>query len=118
MKKIIFIIILFLSCYIVYNLTYDEKFNYLTIGDGLSSGVNIYNIKQYGYSDYVKDYLDFEDKLKSYNNSFTNYDYRITDLIKIIEYNETKNIVQFFVSYNDDDVLIVTYDKTNGVEHI
>ena len=32
-------------------------------------------------------------------------------------YNETKNIVQFFVSYNDDDVLIVTYDKTNGATY-
>ena len=100
MKKIIFIIILFLSCYIVYNLTYDEKFNYLTIGDSLSSGVNIYNIKQYGYSGYVRDYLDNNDKLKSYNNSFTNSDYRITDLIKIIEYNETKDINGKEVSLN------------------
>ena len=57
MKKIIFILILFLSCYFIYNLTIDSKINYLTIGDSLSSGINIYGIKQYGYSDYVKDYL-------------------------------------------------------------
>ena len=90
MKKIIFILILFLSCYFIYNLTIDSKINYLTIGDSLSSGINIYGIKQYGYSDYVKDYLKEKDKLKNYNDYFTNYDYRITDLLRMIEYNETK----------------------------
>lgn len=88
MKKIIFILILFLSCYIIYNLTVDSKFNYVTLGDSLSNGVNIYGIKQYGYSDYVKDYLYKEDKLKSYCDVFTDQNYRITDLIKMIEYNE------------------------------
>ena len=92
MKKIIFIIILFLSCYIIYNLTIETKLNYLTIGDSLSSGINIYGIKQYGYSDYVKDYLEDKAILKNYNDSFTDSDYRITDLLKVIEYNETKNI--------------------------
>ena len=57
MKKIIFILILFLSCYIVYNLTSDSKVNYLTLGDSLSGGVNIYGVKSYGYSDYILTYL-------------------------------------------------------------
>ena len=92
MKKIIFIIILFLSCYIIYNLTYDDKFNYLTIGDSLSLGVNSYGVRQYGYSDYVKDYLDRENKLKDFDNTYTNANYRITDLIKVIEYNEVKSV--------------------------
>lgn len=100
MKKIIFILILFLSCYIIYNLTYEEKFNYLTIGDSLSKGVNIYNVRQYGYSDYVKDYLESEDKLKSFNDTFTDSDYRITDLLRIIEYNEVKNVNGSDVSIN------------------
>lgn len=90
MKKIIFIIILFLSCYIIYDLTTDSKVNYLTLGDSLSLGVNVYGVKQYGYSDYLKDYLKDEDKLKSYNYSFVEKDYRITDLLRIIRYNEIK----------------------------
>lgn len=92
MKKIIFIIILFLCCYIIYNLSTDSKIYYLTLGDSISGGVNVYGIKQNGYSDYIRDYLNKEDKLKYYNNTFTDSDYRITDLIKMIEYNETKNI--------------------------
>jgi len=92
MKKIIFILILFLSCYIIYNLTTDSKFYYLTLGDSLSVGVNVYGIKENGYSDYVRDYLQKEDKLKYYDNTFTDTDYRITDLIRMIEYNEVINI--------------------------
>lgn len=97
MKKIIFIIILFLSCYIVYNLTLSDRFDYVTLGDSLSKGVNIYGIKQYGYSDYIKDYLEQEKKLSSFDNTFTDSNYRITDLIRMIEYNEVKNV-------NGDDV--------------
>lgn len=100
MKKIIFILILFLSCYIIYNLTIDSKVNYVTLGDSLSGGINIYGIKQYGYSDYIKDYLYKEDKLKYYNDSFTDSNYRITDLIKMIEYNEIKKLNGVDVSIN------------------
>lgn len=100
MKKILFILILFLSCYIIYNLTTDNKINYLTIGDFLSEGLNVYGIKQYGYSDYVKDYFEYSDRLKSYDNSFVEGDYRITDLIRMIKYNETKNVNGREVSIN------------------
>lgn len=90
MKKIIFILILFLSCYIIYNLTVDSKYYYLSIGDYLSYGVNSYGVKENGYSFYVKNYLEKEDKLKYYNDSFTGVNYRIVDLINMIKYNEVK----------------------------
>lgn len=100
MKKIIFIIILFLSCYIIYNLTYEDKFNYLTIGDSLSLGVNNYGIKQYGYSDYVRDYLKNNNILKKYDNTFTDPNYRVTDLLRMIEYNEIKTVNGKDISFN------------------
>jgi len=84
MKKIIFILILFLSCYIIYNLTVDSKYYYLSFGDCVSSGLN--------KNRYVSNYLEKSDKLKKYNDSFVNCDYRITDLINILKYNETKVI--------------------------
>ena len=92
MKKVILILILFLSCYLIYNFTNDSRIDYLVIGDGISSGVNKYGIKKYGYSDYVREYLSDNDRLSSYNDSFTGYDYRVTDLLRIIEYNDTKEI--------------------------
>lgn len=100
MKKIIFILILFFSCYIIYYLTTDSKVNYLTLGDSLSSGINIYGIKEYGYSDYIKDYLYDKDRLKNFNDDFANSNYRITDLTKMIKYNETKKVNGKNISIN------------------
>lgn len=80
MKKIIFILVLFLSCYLIYKLTINNKLSYLSIGDGLS--------KDNTYTYYVKEYLESKNKLSSYNSTYTNNDYRITDLLRIIEYNE------------------------------
>lgn len=99
MKKIIFILILFLSCYIIYYLTTDSKVNYLTLGDSISLGVNPYGIKEYGYSEYVREYLKDKDRLKTYN-LFADIDYRVSDLVKMIEYNEMKKINGKNISIN------------------
>lgn len=92
MKKIIFILILFLSCYFIYNLTFDDKVYYVSLGDGISKGVNIYGIQIGGYTEEVKKYLEEENKLEKFNDVYTDIDYRITDLLRMIEYNETKKI--------------------------
>lgn len=91
MKKVFLILILFLSCYFIYNKTVDGKFYYLAIGDSLARGTNEYGVASYGYNDHIKDYLYKEQKLKEYNKVFTNDDYRITDILKILEYNEKKD---------------------------
>ncbi len=92
MKKIIFTIILFLSCYLIYTLTSNNNLNYVTLGDSLSKGVTPYFANGYGYSNYIVDYLKKNKKLNSYNDDFTGVDYRITDLINLININyETNN---------------------------
>lgn len=91
MKKVFLILILFLSCYFIYNKTNSNKVYYLTIGDSLSKGINEYGVISYGYSENIKDYLNEQELLKGYNKTFTNNDYRIIDVIKSIEYNETKD---------------------------
>lgn len=92
MKKIIFTIILFLSCYLIYTLTSNNNLNYVTLGDSLSKGVTPYFANGYGYSNYIVDYLKKNKKLNSYNDDFTSVDYRITDLINLININyETNN---------------------------
>jgi len=91
MKKVLLILILFLSCYFIYNKTSDKKIYYLTIGDSLSRGTNEYGIVSYGYNEYVKDYLEENNKLEGFNKTFTDNDYRIMDIIKILEYNEIKD---------------------------
>lgn len=91
MKKVFLILILFLSCYFIYNKTVDNKIYYLTIGDALSRGTNEYGVTAYGYNDYVKDYLKQNNLLEGFNKTYTDSDYRIIDIIKILEYNEKKD---------------------------
>ena len=91
MKKVLLILILFLSCYYIYNKTGNEQVYYLTIGDFLSKGTNEYGVITYGYNEYVKDYLEENKKLEGFNKTYTNNDYRIIDIIKILEYNEQKD---------------------------
>lgn len=91
MKKVFLILTLFLSCYFIYTKTEENKKNYLVIGDAISKGINEYGISSYGYSDFIKDYLDENKLLKNYNNTFTNIDYKTSDIVNILKYNQKKN---------------------------
>jgi len=86
MKKILTIIIVALAVFLIYLGFKDEDIYYLSIGDYLSNGINPYGTKDYGYSDYVKDYLEENDKLEIYVNN-SNNNKRTIDIIKDIEDN-------------------------------
>ena len=102
MKKIISILILFLSCYFIYNLTIDNELYYLSIGDGIAKGItNEGNVSVYNYADSIKDYLTSKNKLKGFNNSFVDKDYRITDLLRIIKYKEETVVNNDHISINE-----------------
>lgn len=102
MKKIISILILFLSCYFIYNLTIDNELFYLSIGDGIAKGITDEgNVSEYNYTDSIKYYLTSKNKLKGFNNSFVNKDYRITDLLRIIKYKEEIVVNNDHISINE-----------------
>ena len=108
MKKVFLILILFLSCYFIHNKTIDNKVYYLTIGDSLSKGLNEYGIVTYGYNDYVRDYLEKNKVLKNYNKTFTNSEYRIIDIIKILEYNEKKDNYSLNRLIKEADIITIS----------
>lgn len=102
MKKIISILILFLSCYFIYNLTIDNELFYLSIGDGIAKGITDEgNVSEYNYTDSIKNYLTSKNKLKGFNNSFVDKDYRITDLLRIIKYKEEIVVNNDHISINE-----------------
>lgn len=102
MKKIISILILFLSCYFIYNLTIDNELFYLSIGDGIAKGItDDGNVSEYNYTDSIKYYLTSKNKLKGFNNSFVNKNYRITDLLRIIKYKEEIVVDNDHISINE-----------------
>lgn len=85
MKKIIFILILFLTCYIIHTKTQDNKIYYLSLGDAISKGSTPYSETGQGYSDYIKDYLKQNNLLEGYNKTFTSKYNRITDMINQLD---------------------------------
>lgn len=90
MKKKLFIILLsIIPIIIIYEFTYNEKQDYLAIGDGLSLGWTHYGSIGYGYSDYINNYLNERKKLKTFNKSFSRKNIEVMDLIKDIDINKS-----------------------------
>ena len=90
MKKILGIIVVCLSVLLIYLGFKDNKIYYLSMGDGLSLGVTPYGGVDYGYSDYVKDFLEEQELLETFVN-YSKNNCRTTDLINDINNNVSVN---------------------------
>ena len=88
MKKILTLIIVVLSVFLIYLGFKDKDIYYLSLGDALSLGKNPYNILDYGYSEYVKDYLEDKELLETYVDGLNREDKRIIDVINDIKDNK------------------------------
>jgi len=83
--------LIFLSIFVIYKVSYKGKLNYVVLGDSLSAGKNPYGEIGYGYSDFLANYLSKNKKLNSYISGYTNINYNIDNLIDDI--NNNKNII-------------------------
>ena len=86
MKKILTILIIILSVFLIYLGFKDKKVYYLSIGDYLANGINEYGIKGYSYSNYISDYLN-ENNLLEVFVSHTNNNMRVIDVMNDINNN-------------------------------
>ena len=85
MKKILLFISVVILVLFIYIKNGDDKVYYLALGDSYSLGMNPYNAYDYGFTDYIKDYLNNNEKLQNYINDFAVSGYRTIDLLKDIE---------------------------------
>lgn len=108
MKKVILLLILFLSCYFIYNKTIDKKLYYLAIGDSLAKGINEYGGISYGYNDFLKKYLADKNMLKEYNNKYTDSEYSIIDIVNILEYNKKKDNISLSYLIKRSDIITIS----------
>jgi len=96
MKKIILVLFLFLSCYLIYNLTEDKSESYLVIGDLVADNP----------------YLKSNESIKKYNNIYINENYRIIDLLNTIKYNQEVEVNNKNISIHrllkNTDILIMS----------
>lgn len=98
-RKIIFYVCIVVTTFLIYRVASNNKINYVTLGDGLSKGINPYGEVGYGYSDYLSEYLKKENNFKDYINEFADTDYRISDVISDIAVNKR-------VIHNDSNINI------------
>ncbi len=89
MKKILCLLIICLLVYTIYYFNHNDKITYVSIGDSLSVGIDSNGNTNYGYSNYLSNYLKDKDLLKSYNNYFSTSGTRINDLKSKLETNWT-----------------------------
>lgn len=95
MNKKLKLLILFTSIVVVlfiYKTTYNKKYNYLALGDGISIGVNSYGVEDYSYSDFIRDDLEKKGLLSSFNKLFSERGYLITNMLSDLDNNKIIDI--------------------------
>ena len=94
MKKYIKLIVFILALLIVY-ITYsfypkeDRKLIYIALGDSIAEGMTPNHSIEYGYPDYIADYLKDDDHLSFYTKKYAKSGYKIDNLKIDIEQNKT-----------------------------
>lgn len=86
-KILLIIIIGIIITFIINFSVQDNKLSLVSLGDGFSLGMISYNTDGVSYNDYLKDYLDNKNKLKSYNSEFSKELYDIENLYNDLENN-------------------------------
>lgn len=91
MKKVIPIVITVLVVFLtflIYKGFDDKKIYYLALGDSLAAGRDSYGNYGAGYSDYINEYLEANDKLDKFVKDFAVSGYKVDDLINDINNNK------------------------------
>jgi len=97
-KKILMIILLgFIGTILIYKTNKKDEIFFLSLGDGLASGMTAYNIDGYNYNDYIRDELEKKDKLDQFIHEFTTPYQSIENLITCIENNYLKEEINLTI---------------------
>lgn len=86
--KLLLIILLGASATFLINfITFKNKINLVSLGDGFSLGMTPYNVAGPSFNDYLKENLESQKKLDNYNNEFSQSHLRIHELNDYLEDN-------------------------------
>ena len=94
MKKHLKLFVLAISLVLVFTIYWIYKENnsdiyYVALGDSLVEGMDPYGVIGYSYSDYIRDYLKENNRLKFYTKEFSKTGYTTNDLKNDIENNKS-----------------------------
>ena len=118
--KLIFLILLSLTVYLIYNNTNDSYYVITNIGDKLSTGTNSYGIKEKSYIDLYQEYLTKEKKKVIVDNTYSSKNQTISNMLQLIKENPTvkrklmdSNILIITLGYNDLIYSLTTEEKNS-----
>ena len=82
--KLLVVIAVCLLIFLIYKNNNKNNITYTSLGDGFALGINSYGEADYGYSDYIKDYLVKKEKLNIYTKEFCTKNMSIENLYEAI----------------------------------
>ncbi len=127
MKKHYKLLVFALSLAIIfatYNLFLKEnkKIIYIALGDSIAEGMNSYSQIDYGYSDYIKDYLEKNDRLSFYTKAFSKSGYTTENLKNDIENNKVIQVngkkVYLKEILRESDLVTLTIGANNYLKEL
>ncbi len=107
-KKLVIFFLALIPIYIIYNLTYEENFTYLSLGDDLAKGHTPFETYGNSYTDYVYTYLKNKNDKITLNKDFIEEDLRITDLIEKLKNADTQNGNTLPQVVKDADIITIS----------
>ncbi len=87
-KKILFIILCgIIITFWIYTQNKKEDIYFVSLGDGIATGMTAYDVEGYNFNDYLRDELDKQHRLENYISTFSSTNQTTEDLIFAIENN-------------------------------
>ena len=106
--KLLILIIMSLSVYFIYQSTKESNIQILSLGDGLSKGINSYTIVDYSHLNYYEDYLKSKNIEVNVISNYSDEDLTIHELLELVKNNNylkrdlmESHLLFLTVGYND-----------------
>lgn len=106
--KLLILIIMSLSVYLIYQSTKESNIQILSLGDGLSKGINSYTIVEFSHLNYYEDYLKSKNIKVKVIDEYSKEDLTIHELLELVKNDNTikrdlmeSHILFITVGYND-----------------
>ena len=106
--KLLILIVLSLSVYFIYQNTKQSNIQILSLGDGLSKGINSYTIVDYSHLNYYRDYLKSRNIEVNVISNYSDEDLTIHELLELVKNNNylkrdlmESHLLFLTVGYND-----------------
>ena len=101
--KLLSLVILSLTVYVIYNNTNNSYYVITNIGDKLSTGTNSYGIKEKSYTDYYQEYLNKEKTKVIVDNTYSTKNQTVSNMLQLIK--ETPTVKRKLI---DSNIIIIT----------